>query len=557
MEENILKENKKVVVWLSVMGVVAVVFAVGWLSSGSVQAGMMMDVPRQDVNTVEVEPFSEEKWNELRPRAARSTRGGAEAQSADYTDANLTTRDAGGKVIWQMGGIPGDAYDVYRRVIEPDETLQGWQLMEEAHRHNWYEETEGAFGFKYQYKIIRKRTLSEDKEYITVGLDMPPRDKVFGFGVIAEEGDMGVDLFIRNVDVPSGEALRVQRFDSGHAVGQPVGSETGLTSYLDHNDVGLVAGKVYRYLVEVVRAVEGDPPGTVEPTGVSFETFVKAGKPTFPVPGVVSTVDPRLGIVDANGDIVDPGYFQVDWEAPSGIHRSQFAMYEILRKDAKDLRSKYSIVAVSVDRTVKDYSVVGGPYYRYAVRLVGWGHVHGDEMSGPAVPVIPQPQCRNQDGVTAEVISAHLMPVTSVPWNRWFAVRAKLQNAGTTQDPWCEYFDGSDWYVERQAREFYTVSFPTCDVLTTCNGLWVENALKDEGFKYHGGEFRLEAPVSMQGADGLTVWYDDSFTVDPGLYRHEYRMCSYAEGPQICSQVQTGDWRFEGGDEMRVVPYIP
>ena len=565
MEKELLKEKSKVAHWLSLLGVIAAVFAVGWLSSGSASAetlsgyGDVRDAPPQADGTVSVVPLTEEQWNDYFPRSAASTSsGGAEgARSAPsiYSDANLLVPYFGGRMTWTFDApIVGDEYEVARRVVEDDGPDQEWQVLEipqEKRTNNWYDEVEASFGFKYKYRITRKRVLTPDETKYTRELVFHSRDRVFALG----SGSNGVDLYIKRVNVPSGQALRVRRFEStGDVVGSPVGTVNGMGLATDLKDRNLVDGKVYRYFVEVVRASKVVTDG-VESTGVEIEAFVKAGSPVLDAPASMVTVNP-LPVDPITGNVLvgDPEYFQVSWEAIAGIHRSEFAMFEILRKDAKDRGGDYKIVAISTGRYLKDFTVKAGGHYVYAVRMVSWAHDHGDPISGNVIPTIPQPQCLNMEGRTDEVSRVMTDVIDVVPLNRWFAVQVKFGNADSLPgDVWCVDVDVSDWYVERMSFNYEAVSDAPCSSYDTCNVLMFNSTGDDAGYQYGGGKLVKSASLGTAVQAGVWVWYDDPFTVEPGLYKHEYWLCSYATGPQICSLRDVGPWRFADVDDIPVV----
>ena len=492
----------------------------------------------------------------------------ARAQSGDmvrdsYGNEDLPSLEAGLVLSWTMGGVTGDEYHVARRVVEPAGPVQEWQILEEGLANNTYTDLDGAFGFEYDYQITLDRKVGPSVTVEEEGLVMYSRDPVFALG----HGANAVKLYIPRISLGEHEAYRVRRYVSpaSDAPFAPVLTDDGITLANEITDPGLVDAQVYRYEITVMEPRE---PGSelLVATDRQSDVFVRAGSPSLTAPTSfvaagppTSDDNPFQGTpTPPNENEEDPEFYQLRWNLPADIHRSEYAFFEILRKDAKDRGANFKVVGATNELRDNDYTVRFGEYYEYAVRPVDWDHTHGPLFSADPFPVIPQPKCVNLDGNDGQVTEAHLRPTEFAPWNRWFAVQARLMNVDPgSVDPWCYDFELSDWYVERQTREFYSVSFPLCESDDSCNALWVEDTLDDVGFQYLGGQFLQDGPSRIAGDPGAWVWYDDAFSVAPGLYRHEYQMCSYATSPQICSVLQEGPWRFENVDDIPVVDYIP
>ena len=341
-------------------------------------------------------------------------------------------------------------------------------------------------------------------------------------------GTDGVRLFLdRPLDHLDG-LYRIKRYDSPSDSGTKVVKKPTALSEIDDN--GLVSGRVYRYKMQLMVPAEGGSGNTKQ--GKPTNLYIKAGFVDPPqVTGIAAFTNTGRPI-------------NLQWNATT-VDKSQFGLYEVLRRDAKQYDSQYEVIGTTVGLTLADNTRDIKKYYNYAVRSVRWDLVRGSRFDEHTAPTIPAAKCTDSNGSEQTVNLVIPRPYLGRPDDRWAAIQVwafkESEVDGTRTRTECTNWDASDWYVLRSDWYTYTIS-PDCpDPAVICG------RPKPEMFEYRGGGFRGGALEGMARYEDVeTVWYDLPNSTD-GLYRYSYQVCSYAT-PSVCGET-LGHWRFEGTTE--------
>ena len=458
----------------------------------------------------------------------------------------MSAVEAASEVEWWFPDLEDDEIDSYkleRQTQVPEgRPEQSWEVLQDAITGTLYDDHGTAAGFTYKYRVTAYYLSGVEKKHETDPVEGHPRKGFYGFG----KSESVVLSIVPTDEFPAGDYYQVTRY-TGPSDSQGTVIHTSRTA--DPIDDQLTDDKIYRYILHVGNLVDGD----FVPTQVGnvAEIFLKAGQPDLAaVPSVVKQGSGRS--------------FRIDWTPPESLHRSQFALYEISRKNAKDWKAEWEVIGTTTGlngtkgEQFKPPLVGENESFDYSVRVVGWEHEHGpDSLVIPRYPEIKPPKCETLDGTTLsgnhEVVrSMEIMRLGDrVPVNKWYGFYIWAAAGSSTSPPFlaCGELDLSDWYVQR-AVYYHHPSPDTCQ--DTAEGCQVVSrpSLADAGpFDYVEGAFREDSGGSMP----VLVWYDQPNPV-AGLYRYVYQTCSYYANPRFCTSKVASDWRFEGLDSIEADP---
>ena len=520
--------TRNITITLAIFGVLAAIAAAGlnW-PLGTVNA---QTPPLKDVTT---RSLTEAEWNELYPRTASQT-SGARSAPREYGLTDLEPFYATMQMGW--GFLAADdvvAYRIERRLVEPDGTENGYTLLHESTTNISRKDWVGAPGEEYIYRITPKTTTVPKPPHISRPIHLFPRGGFYGYAV----GGDAVALRIVPTDdfVSTGDKYRVTRYSSP----SDQGTVSDPTYLVDIPQTGLTANKVYRFKLEIVE-YDSVTDAYVALQDVT-DIYVKTGAPDL---NAVTSI-PTSIVVWGNGTQAN-----LDWATPSGLHRSQFAFYEVLKRNAKDWKASYEVIGSIVDvDLLTAHNFASGQYFEYTVRAVGWGHVHGPVSATYVHPEIPDPTCTLADGTTADVTTMELTLIMDfMPANKWhggFYPWAVSYDSDADQNRSCVTLDLSDWYIVRAIWHQHSLSSTCTDPSASCNVVAGGDMYSLTGYDYADGDFQDSEPLQ-----GMTkpIWYDAP-NPESGRYRYAYKICSYAD-PDGCSVPFGGPWRFEGVDSV-------
>ena len=522
--------DKKVM--LTIMAVFAMLAVLGtgvYLNTGQANADPIGETV---ITFTELTPT---EWAASSPRQGRTNRLAGTSSGKSWRDSLTEANIAGIKVSWvfQDPDSAIQAYRVERRIIEPpaNTIAHDWQLMADRSTNTYYDDTDGAAGFNYEYRIT-PQTVSE---YLTAH-ETVPRELIAATGFWGKHvGETGIELNVQKLSHWDNRTYRITRYDSPDSSTPDATTITILPQLTVNN---LTTGKVYKFVLE-----QGDyANGVMTDTVIRATKYVKTGVPTLTAPS-------SLSVSGTAGQGAT-----VNWPRITGVAPGQVALYEILRRNAKDFGSPYTVVGTSVGITTTEGLAATGEYFQYQVRGVSYPHVHGPVSSALSEPIIPRPTCENDNGIVMRVRHLDLQKVENhVPLNdRYgFAVwmrgtSAALQNSLTD----CASIDPDDWYVLKHVDVAHHNS-DTCRVTgTSCTLENAERVSTTKTLVRSLGTFQSTDPIPGNNMDSKVVWYED-IDSEPGVYRNLYRMCSYG-APQICSQSELfrSEWQFNGVTEI-------
>ena len=565
------KKTSVIVVMLIVAAAIALI-AFNWPQRFA-NAQQSSDPPGQTEPRVEFSAvaLTEAEWNDINPRPAFY--GGSSSDALRYDEEDLSRVEAGIKLTWsfsELKDVSGVVYKLERQLQEPDGPENGWRLIAARHPTNTYKDPDGAPGpgFGYKYRITptgvgvpRVKPYTTDEE-----IHLIPRDGFYGFGHEAAKVKLHIVPIKRFEQY---RAYRVTRYKGPlDTAGKLVTDNTidqEVTDKVPESGEfpALYPGKVYRYKLDVGVL---NSEGKFEFRKTIGSIYVKAGAPTFgDKVERTQPEDAERGGGEAGVDLTvqwdDP-----DPEMPGGLHRSQFALYEVGRRVAKQWDARFDIIGSAAEtNSLKEEPASGDEeHFEYAVRAVSWTHEHGMYATFVS-PTLPQPKC-SVDGFTEkkEVYSISLNRIeTQVPANKRYgffpaawAVGDVAHTGTTITYPDCAGLDTSDWYVERAVVLHLTpeaCAAPNADCLAMTHKS--ASDVKDSELEHVKGQF-------FPQVGSKPIWYDDppKPELEPkdkrrGLYKYAYRMCSYATKPkQVCSNNFLSDWRFEGDDPIVALP---
>jgi len=482
--------------------------------------------------------ITEDKWNELSPRPVGQYRGGNAGD--DYGVSDLRPFEGGLEVGWTFApadNIVGVKLERQMKVGD-DHPPMGWTLLETYTEDALYYDQTGAPGFQYRYRITPYTAIhTVGTIHVTDFTEMIPRDGFFGYALA------DTTLKVRVVPTPDFETTdgiySITMFDSR--------TDSDPYEYIGRKPSreleGLVADKVYRFNVKIV-----------EPGGAGYETvqeigdfYIMTGLPPLP-----EAPSPIVGFgVGGKG-------IKLNWSRVFNQHRSQFAFFEIARRDAKNWNAPFEMLGTTTGQTFQEQRVTDSDvdHFEYVVSGVSWFHRHGPiPERGHVSPAIPHPTCANKDtGDSLPVKSLELAQgQPKAPRSNRFAFQpqpvALDPTAGTTGDNACGGFspsDLSDYFVLRATLYQESLSGKCSDPDQSC--VVVNRSPEDmdmDDFEPVIGSFQ---PVGASGS--ASIWYDRDLEPEKGLYRFAYHMCSYSE-PRLCSENPfRSDWRFQGVTDL-------
>ena len=488
-----------------------------------------------------------------------SSSGASGSSSASSTVRNLTTQDIppihGAVTIDYTTLANEDAnsdvrtWQITRKLVATGSSATDvpWRVLADQ-TATIYTDVDAAPGFTYDYQIIgqtKKGPKKSAKRSISNVL-MESTQTAYGFGKNEKEVE------IRVYTISNASTIRLTRFETtsplssaGTALEPELKENVRGVRVLTDDAATLVAGKVYRYQVEYVKwNTTHERWDTVQRQD---DVTVVAGKIADNAAG---NVPRRLtSLTGGTGNI------RLDWDPPSAPHRSQYALFQVLRKNPKQYGHPYGPVGTAVLTTLTDTkaSELDYDHTRYTVEMVDWlGNKYGHSVA-VTTPPIPAPECTTASGDTVTVAGMSVSEFArTAPKKVGFAFHA-LPYGYKDNDPAqnianlevCVSFDTSDFYVLRGYLYQHARSADDCPNAETSCTLINRVRVPNDGFTLANGSF--DAVVDGQQ---IKAWYDDT-NPEKGLYRYEYRFCAYALLSRgSCTEVITSLWNFEGITEI-------
>ena len=313
-------------------------------------------------------------------------------------------------------------------------------------------DADGAPGFSFDYLITATTTsgkITQQRRFT-----MWSRDKVYGIGV-----SQGVELTV----VPHATNLdamhRVRRYSSPSSeTFEEIESAIPDEMIPDYN----VTGGYHKYVVDyVVYNPDTNQHDRISAVG---SVVLKAGRPT-----------PRRprSLISFSGE--NSGQVDVTWYAPSG-DRADFALYEVMRRDARDQASEFKVIASTLNLRYRDISAdTANSYYMYAIRTAGWAHDHSSRSGWLVIPDLPAPTCTltqqaGGGGRTKPVSNIELKEPWGPPTDNGYGVAASFAwldpDANSSNNKLvyhiCRTVNPADWYMQKRTLYAHQVS-PNCD----------------------------------------------------------------------------------------------
>lgn len=538
--------KKKSVLAITVGIAIFAVFSLAlwaYSSSDSAQAQQHDDADPTPTPEAQPTPFGtlivrdftdEERANYLAPQTAKAQSSEATPSNAPYGDLDVTVPQGVAMLVLNIDEPDGATkYRFERRIVGPSDFETAWEYLVEKEPPVEpileYADTDGMPGFEYEYQVTKLTNTGAEPAVSAGRHPMYSVHYLYGYGV-TNAAQLHIKRRAWDVQVK----YRVWRYSSRtDSTPVLVGDPSVNTSVTDPQPTGF-----YRYKVEYVRSDGEGGWNVVESTN---EIVVKIEGSVLANPrGLVVSHPPGLG------------ESRLTWNAPTGIHRANFGMYEILRRNAKNIHDRYTIIASTPSPSYTDRYAVEGMHFGYVVRAVDWNHDRSALSAGITAPRIPAPQCTVTDDEKLDVSSIDLTGPWAPPENDRYVFSAWLvADDGEGIRFACSEIDTSDWYVVRRTVYKHTIS-DDCPTEQSCDLVGGTSGTAERKFKPAVGSFLTESNTNT-GTKAF-VWYDDPES-QSGLYRYAYRMCSYARGLE-CKE-WLGHWDFEGVESIPFAEEIP
>ena len=525
--------------------VAAAVAIIAWPNG---QAGAQVQV--SNVNPeVTWRPLTDAEWS---ARKGPQFYSGSPSNATEYSESDIPAIDAAGHMEWKYPpSFPAvNSYKLERQlVVNPVYGLQStYEVLEEEYTGTSHKDLAGPPGFRFNFVITPNLAQGgTGRPFRTEPYEPFTENGLHAFGI--DESKVVINITPIKNKYPDGDRYyKVTRYDSpSDRVGTVIEPNTDATSI---TDTTAVANKVYRYHVKVLQRDSAIPGGYGE-VYTAGDVFVKAGDPGFPDPTAISQ----------NPSSTEP---VLKWWEPTRIHKSQLAMYLVLRANARTRNPTWTIVATPEENrwpiaTDED----DDNNYQYSIRYVMWPNNYSIKQSGTVVyPTIPAPRCTTPNGTAIVIDNVDLTRMTSqVPLHHRYGFTlwafgnkvgetnpvARKAECGATIDP-------NDWYVEQAVYYHHGLSDEDCDdPKISCDLIKHSSTsdLKGSDFVSISGTF--EQRTNPDGTMSKPIWHDDpNAVVERGLYRYVYKMCSYSTTPgRVCSMnTALSDWRFEGTTKL-------
>ncbi len=488
--------------------------------------------PPPSFATITIRDFTdEERAAYLASSTPKSARSEEETENLPYGDFDVTVPE-GVAVLAIAISEPAGAvkYRIERRIVEPDDSATSWQILEDIEPPDGnllvYEDLDGMPTFEYKYRITKITNTGTAPSIEKGPHSMYSVRKLYGFG-----DDSGAHIRIKRRTWDANIRYRIWRYSSRTDTSPTqVGVPVSVLDVIDPQPAGF-----YRYKVEYVKS-DGNGGWSVEET--TNEVILKVEDTTLGLPSYPSAHHPP-----------DLGVANLSWIAPNGIHRANFGIYEVLRRNAKDIHDQFQIIGSTPWTSFTDKFAVENSHFDYAVRVVSWDHQHGGISDIVTAPVIPLPQCTVLGGETVNVGGIELTPLANPPVNSQFTFSAWITASdGERFNMPCVEINQDDWYVKRSTIYQHIIS-EDCPTEQSCDRVGGDSGVSATPYTATSGYFRTETSAGSNSK--ALVWYDEPES-QPGLYRHNYRFCSYAT--QNLCQEHVGNWDFEG---VESVPFMP
>lgn len=520
---------------ISLMAALAMALLFLYATQGVASAGYSQQpappaVPQPASPEMTGDPITTERWDLLSPRDTSSFFSGG-PNATEFDPSVLEKFEGGVNLKWTFpASYDAIGYKVERQLQDkfPGEA-NGWHLLSDYMSETAYEDITTAPGFSYTYRITPFDSNDNPGEPLERTFTSFPRD---GFYAIGSETDT-INLYIvptKDFQNQSGP-FRITRYDSPSDVtGTPERSRDKTRT-----DDGLVYGKIYKYVLEIMRS---DGQGGWEPLQNVKTIYAIAGFAAMPgePTGIMSDGTGGKGLT-------------LTWEDPTNVDRSQFALYEVLRRNAKDWQSEFKVIGSTTGLRFTEQWSTEFDHFEYGIQPVSWEQLHKAIARGHISPDIPEPECLSVDKTSEPITHVHLQHGRDwLPLNKWIAFSPIAYYGDVDNRTKCRSFEMDDFYVQRAINLAHTVA--GCSTPgTSCTKRSAELLgydPRDGGYDYVPGRLRS---VSDTLGYLYLVWHDDSGPTDNGLYRHVYKMCSYSDGG-LCSDVFVSDFRWVGIDAI-------